>query len=262
MVADAFTMLGASFTLILLLMLGLWVVYYFQRNAGIVDIGWGVGFILAAWSYFFLGTGDFLKMLVISIMATIWAGRLTWHIFMRYTSDVEDPRYKTIRLKWGGDSTNLLFLMMFIFQGVLVVIISLPYFLVGFGSYPEWTKWEFIGIAVWLLGVIGEGYADAQLAAFNKDPANAGKVCRQGLWRLSRHPNYFFETVVWVGFFLFALPSDGGWLGIVSPVVILFLLLKVSGVPLAEAQSIQSKGDAYKEYQECTSIFIPWFPKK
>ena len=260
--SDAFTMLGASFTLIMLLMGVLWVVYLFQRNAGIVDIGWGIGFLLSAWSYFFLGTGDLLKMIILTAMATVWAVRLIAHIYMRYNADKEDPRYTRMRTRWGGDPTDMLFLMMFIFQGLLVVVISVPFFLVDFGSYSDWSQWEFIGIAVWFAGVAGEGLADAQLTNFNKNSENKGKVCQKGLWRFSRHPNYFFEFVVWLGFFLFALPSYGGIVAITSPLLILFLLLKVSGIPLAEEQSLESKGDLYRDYQQTTSVFIPWFTKK
>lgn len=260
--SDVFTMLGASFSLVMLLMGALWVVYLFQRNAGIVDIGWGIGFILASWSYFFLGSGDFWKMAVMTSMVTVWAVRLVSHIYMRYAADKEDPRYTRMRTRWGGDPTDMLFLMMFIFQGVLIIVISIPFFLVGFGSYSEWTRWEGVGIVIWLAGVAGEAYADSQLTAFNKDPENKGKVCQKGLWRLSRHPNYFFEFVVWIGFFLFALPSYGGVFAVVSPAVVFLLLTRVSGIPLAEEQSLESKGDLYREYQQTTSSFIPWFPEK
>jgi steroid 5-alpha reductase family enzyme len=257
---DAFTMLGASFTLIMLLMIGLWSIYLFQRNAGIVDIGWGIGFLIAAWAYFFLGNGDLLKMIFITTMATLWAVRLTAHIFWRYKAHQEDPRYTRMRQKWGGDSNGLLFLMMFIFQGTLIVLISLPFFIVDFASDSEWTQWEFIGILVWVIGLIGEGFADAQLASFQKDPAHQGLVCKKGLWRFSRHPNYFFEFLIWVGFFLFALPAPGGIAALISPILILLLLLKVSGIPPTEEQSLETKGDLYRDYQRTTSSFIPWFP--
>lgn len=255
-----FNMLGASFSLVFLLMIGLWVVYLFQRNAGIVDIGWSVGFLITAWSYFFLGNGDFLKMSVMTLMATIWAARLTSYLFSRFRSDNEDARYTYMREQWGGGSKNLLFLMIFIFQGVLVVALSMPFFLVSYGSHSEWSWWEFWGIVIWFLGVAGESFADSQLALFNKDPNNKEKVCKNGLWRFSRHPNYFFESVVWIGFFLFAVPSDWGWLSIISPSIILLLLLKGSGIPATEAQSLRSKGDLYRDYQRTTSAFIPWFP--
>lgn len=260
--SEAFTMFGASFTLITLLMISLWGIYLFQRNAGIVDLGWGVGFLLAAWAYFFLGNGDLAKMLIITAMASIWAGRLIYHLYRRYEVDKEDPRYTRLREKWGGDANDMLFLMMFVFQGFLVVLISLPFFIVDFGSNPEWSKWEFIGILVWFAGVLGETVADSQLTEFNKDPANHDKVCNVGLWRFSRHPNYFFECLVWVGFFLFAMPSYGGFFAIISPIAVLLLLTKVSGIPLAEEQALATKGDLYREYQRTTSAFFPWFPGK
>jgi steroid 5-alpha reductase family enzyme len=166
-----------------------------------------------------------------------------------------------MRERWGGDSTYLLSLMMFIFQGFLIVLISLPFFIVCHSADDVWSQWEWIGIAICLVGIAGEAFADKQLADFVKDPANKGKVCRNGLWRFSRHPNYFFDVVVWVGFFLFALPSPGGSLAILSPLIVLFLVIKVSGIPLAEAHSVESKGEAYQEYQRTTSPFLPWFPK-
>lgn len=258
--ADAFTMIGASFSLVLLLMIILWIIYLFQHNAGIVDIGWGLSFLITAWAYLFLGSGNLLKMLVMTAMVTVWAARLITHLYQRYDANKEDLRYTHMREKWGGDSNGALFLMLFIFQGVLAVILSLPFFLVAFGSTTEWSKWEFIGILVWLIGVVGEGTADTQLEAFKADPDNQGKVCQKGLWRFSRHPNYFFEFVVWIGFFLFALPSHAGVLAVISPAIILLLLVKVSGIPLAEQEALASKGDAYKEYQRTTSAFIPWFP--
>jgi steroid 5-alpha reductase family enzyme len=258
---DALIMFGGSFTFVIFLMAALWLIYLFQHNAAIVDIGWGISFLITAWIYFFLGDGDLLKKLIMTAMATVWAGRLTTHLFLRYVPEKEDPRYTRLREKWGGDSSGVLFLMLFIFQGVLVVILSLPFFLVGWGSTSEWSRWEFIGILVWLVGVLGEAAADKQLADFVKDPENKGKVCNRGLWRFSRHPNYFFEWVIWMGFFLFALPSYGGEFAVLSPIIMLLLLTKVSGIPLAEEESLASKGEAYREYQQATSAFIPWFSK-
>lgn len=255
-------MLGAGFLLVMLLMVGLWIFYLFQGDAGVVDIGWGVGFMLTAWSYFFLGSGNMFKMLTISIMATIWAVRLTVYIFQRYIKrEGEDPRYKRMRENWGG-SSNFLFLMIYIFQGALINIISLPFLLVGLGSNDQWSLWELWGIVIWLIGILGESLADSQMAAFNSEPANKGKVCQRGLWRFSRHPNYFFEAIVWIGFCVFAIPSTWGGLAVISPIVMLTLLVKISGIPLAESESLRTKGDLYREYQSNTSAFIPWFPNK
>ncbi len=260
--SNIFEMLGASFFLVLGLMSILWLVYFFKRNAGIVDIGWAVGFILAVWAYFFIGDGALTKRLAILIMVTLWGARLAWHFYTRFILCGEDPRYQDIRKSWGTENSDFKFFMMFIFQGVLVVLLSLPFLIVSGDASPEWHAIEAIGILVWLIGLIGEIYADRQLMDFKQNALNQGNVCQEGLWHYSRHPNYFFEIVVWIGFFLFALGTPGGWLAIISPALMLCFLLKVSGIPLTEAEAIKTKGEKYAEYQKSTSSFIPWFPKK
>jgi steroid 5-alpha reductase family enzyme len=120
---------------------------------------------------------------------------------------------------------------------------------------------EYIGAGIWLIALTGEAIADWQLDQFKKDPANKGKVCNKGLWNYSRHPNYFFEWLIWVGYFVFALASPYGFIAIISPAIILYLLLNVTGIPATEEQSVRSKGDLYKEYQRTTSAFVPWFKK-
>jgi steroid 5-alpha reductase family enzyme len=121
---------------------------------------------------------------------------------------------------------------------------------------------EYIGAAVWAISILGEAVADGQLKAFKKNPANKGKVCDVGLWNYSRHPNYFFESMIWIGYALVALNGDYGWLGLLSPITITLLLFRVTGIPLTEQQAIRSKGEAYIEYQRTTSMFVPWFKKK
>ena len=260
---QVFNLLGASFTLVMLLMVGCWIIYLFKRRAGVIDIGRNVGFILTVWAYFILGNGNWLKMLAISVMVTIWAGRLSYHLYQRYISaPSEDPRYKDLLEKWDPDSSLLFFLMLSIFQGLLVVILSLPFLLVSMGSNEQWTQGEAWGIILWLAGIAGEALADKQLFDFQKNPANKGNVCQHGLWRFSRHPNYFFEAIVWFGFAFFALPSDFGWIAMTAPILMLLLLCKISGIPLAEGQALRAKGELYRDYQRTTSAFVPWFPKK
>ncbi len=259
-----FALYGAAFLISFFIMLFLWVAYRTQRSAGIVDIGWCLCFVLTAWACFLIGEGAFLKRVAMTAMVTIWGGRLGWHLYRRYLHSSEDPRYAKMRASWGGDPSDKLFLMMFLFQAILAVLISTPIIIVAGFATPEWNYWELAGIALWLIGVVGESYADQQLSSFKADPANAEKICDCGLWKYSRHPNYFFEFIVWIGFFLFASSSFGGFIAVISPVIMYGLLVKGSGIPLAEEQSIQNHGDAYKEYQARTSSFFPWFsgPKK
>jgi steroid 5-alpha reductase family enzyme len=254
-------MLGAGFFLVLLWMMSLWIFYLFKRNAGIIDVGWAISFILCAWAYFFLGQGAILKKLLMTFMVTVWAGRLAWHLYNRMLSSEEEPRYVELRRNWGGDPSNFLFLMLFMLQGVIAVVLSIPFLVVNANALLSWDHWEIVGFLVWLIGVGGEALADSQLAAFHQNPENKGKVCRNGLWFYSRHPNYFFEFLVWVGFFLFAIGSPFGWVSIISPLMILGLLLKGSGIPLNEAQALRTKGTEYEKYQKTTPGFIPWFPK-
>lgn len=256
-----FTMLGAGFFLVLSLMIALWVVYLFKRNAGIVDIGWAFSFILCTAAYFAIGNGDFWKKLILAFMVVVWAGRLGWHLYCRFMRNEEEPRYCDIRKKWGGDPSNFLFLMMFILQGVIVIILSLPFLIVNLNGLPGLTSMEVIGFLLWFIGVGGEALADSQMASFHEHPENTGKICRNGLWYYSRHPNYFFEFIVWVGFFIFALSTPLGWISVIAPALMLGLLLKGSGIPLNEAEALRTKGDLYREYQRTTSAFIPWFPK-
>lgn len=260
MMAILFEMVGGAFIAITALMLILWVVYFFQRNASIVDIGWSFSFFLAAWIYFFIGVGSFWRSILLTLMCTIWSLRLSLHLYRRYRADSEDPRYKEMMKNWGAH-VQFKALLMFLFQGMLALILTLPFIIVALDSSSSHSFHDYAwGIGFWIVGIAGEAIADQQLYKFKQNPENQGKICKKGLWRFSRHPNYFFEWLVWVGYFLYALPSPGGSIAIISPILMLALLLKVSGIPLAEAESLRTKGDEYREYQRTTSPFIPWFP--
>lgn len=258
---NVFEMLGAAFVLVLGLMSLIWVFYFFKKNAGAVDIGWAVGFVLCSWVYFFLGDGSTAKRWVLTILVTVWGLRLAWHLYHRFLTSEEDPRYQEIRRSWGSESSDFKFYMLFIFQGVMVVFLSLPFLIVAANSVNEWSGVEVLGILVWIVGVSGEALADQQLAAFKQKLENKSKVCKEGLWYYSRHPNYFFEFIVWIGYFLFTLGTPAGWLSVISPALMLCLLLKVSGIPCNEAEALRTKGPEYEEYMRTTNPFIPWFPK-
>jgi steroid 5-alpha reductase family enzyme len=143
-----------------------------------------------------------------------------------------------------------------------LVILSVPFLIPSLNGRPELHPLEVAGALLWFIALCGETLADAQLAAFKRNPANRGAVCDRGLWRYSRHPNYFFEWLVWVAFFVFACGSPWGWISVLCPAVMLHLLLRVTGIPLTEQQALRSRGDAYRRYQQTTSAFFPWFPRR
>jgi steroid 5-alpha reductase family enzyme len=192
-------------------------------------------------------------------MVLIWTGRLLSHIFQRYIRSPEDPRYQKIRDSWSN-LKNLRMLGMFLLQALIASLVTLVFYPSVINPIPHLNIWEYVGIAVWFIGVVGETSADLQLSHFKQDPDNKGKVCDVGLWRYSRHPNYFFEWVVWVAFFIFALGSPYGWATFFSPFLMLYFLVYVTGIAITEAHSVETKGEAYIAYQQKTSSFFPWFP--
>jgi steroid 5-alpha reductase family enzyme len=172
----------------------------------------------------------------------------------------EEGRYISLRASWG-DRAPLYFLFFFEAQGILNVVLSLPFLLIALNSKSTLSPLEFAGAGLWLFAVNGEALADRQLKAFKADRLRKERVCRRGLWKYSRHPNYFFEWLIWCAYALMALSAPWGWLGCLSPLIILFLLLKVSGIPPTEKQALKSRGEEYRRYQATTSAFVPWFPK-
>jgi steroid 5-alpha reductase family enzyme len=141
-------------------------------------------------------------------------------------------------------------------------VLAIPYLLAARNPTPSISPLEWAGAALWVLAIAGEAVADAQLEAFKTNPIHKGRTCQVGLWHYSRHPNYFFEWLIWMGFALFALPSPAGYLGLISPALILWFLLRVTGIPATEAQAIRTRGDEYRQYQKTTSAFVPWFPAR
>jgi steroid 5-alpha reductase family enzyme len=196
-------------------------------------------------------------------LLALWSLRLSWHLQRRIRRSYpeEDARYVKLREVWVGRVPSAFF---WFFQGqaVSVVLLALPFLLVAVDSDRSWTHWESIGLLVALIGIFGEGLADLQMSQFKNGNRDSKSVCRDGLWRYSRHPNYFFEAVIWIGFYLFACGSEWGWTMIHAPAVIVYLLLRVTGIPPTEAAAVLRKGDAYRNYQKTTSSFIPWPPKR
>jgi steroid 5-alpha reductase family enzyme len=245
-----------------LMMAAVWVVAVRIRNAGIVDIAWALGFAPLALLYRLFGDGEPPRQNLITLMAVAWSLRLGIHLWKRVMGHhpEEDGRYRELRLAVAGRE-NVFFFWFFQAQALLLALLSIPLLLSNVDPRVHLEITDFLGFALWAVAIGGESLADHQLKRFKADPANRGRVCDSGLWRYSRHPNYFFEWLVWVAFILFALPAPWGWTTIFAPALMLFFLLRVTGIPYTEQQSLRSKGDAYRAYQRTTSAFVPWFPK-
>ena len=244
------------------MMLILWLVHLLLKNASVVDPGWAGGLAILAVFYAIAGGSGTARANLIAVMAGLWGVRLALYLLLtRVIGHPEEGRYQELRRQW---KTNipLKFLGFFEFQAALCVLLSGPFLFSAINPDPELSGFEFAGAGLWAIALIGEVLADAQLSRFKLNPANRGELCDVGLWKYSRHPNYFFESLIWIAFAVFALGSPWGWIGMLSPVLILYFLLKVTGIPATEAQALRSRGEAYRRYQETTSMFIPWFPKK
>jgi steroid 5-alpha reductase family enzyme len=235
-----------------------------RKDNSVADIAWGPGFVLvAAYTFFFRRASLFPPLLVSSLVA-IWGLRLARHIFVRNWKRGEDPRYAAWRQTWGRSFLWRSYLQVFLLQGFFLLVIASPVILVNAyrwdrppGSYGRGILQA--GVLVWIVGFVFEAVGDAQLARFKRDPANKGKIMDRGLWRYTRHPNYFGESLMWWGIFLVALDAPYGWAMIVSPVLITFLLVRVSGIPLLEKR--YAGNPDFQAYARRTSAFVPWFPK-
>jgi steroid 5-alpha reductase family enzyme len=245
------------------LMTFVWLLARRIDNAGVVDVAWSLGFAVVAVIYYLLGEGDATRKLLLCSMVTVWSLRLGGYLWLRVAKHhpEEDGRYAALRDQYPRH-TWLMFFGFFQLQALLLVILSVPFAIVASNPGAVLGIWEWAGAGLWLVAMIGEAVADYQLHSFRSRAGNKGKTCQVGLWRFSRHPNYFFEWLVWVAYFVFALGSSGGWVSIYAPAMMLFFLFKVTGIPATEAQALKSRGSEYREYQRTTSAFIPWFPKK
>jgi steroid 5-alpha reductase family enzyme len=243
------------------------VIALIQKNNGVADIAYGWGFVLVAWITYLVGTHH-ESGLIASILATVWAARLSIRIYLRNRGKPEDFRYKSMREKWGKSAAVNSFFQVFMLQGLIIFIVALPVSLLNvYGMVAGVTIVGIIGLLVWFKGFCYEAIGDWELAKFMRDPANKGKIMDKGLWHFTRHPNYFGESLMWWGLAVVSagvLSSNASWLltfaPFIGPVLITFLLLKVSGVPLLEAHF--AGNPEWEAYKAKTSVFIPWLPKK
>lgn len=242
---------------------GAWVWHLRLRNAGVIDVVWGANQALAAAVFAALGGGWGPRRFAIAAMVGLTGLRLSWHLTRRVLGHPEEGRYVALRQEWGAKGDiHRIFLLFFLAQGVLVLALAVPFYLVAQNPAVGFAPLEKAALALFFVGFLGESLADAQLKAFKADPASRGKTCRAGLWRYSRHPNYFFEWLMWVSYALMALAAPYGWVALYAPLLMLHFLLNVTGVKYTEEQCLRSKGEDYARYQRETPMFFPRLPKK
>jgi steroid 5-alpha reductase family enzyme len=245
-----------------LLLLALYLVQRRTRDATAVDAGWAGSLVLCAVLYAVLGPGEPEQRLLIAIPVALENGRIASLVRNRLGRG-EDSRYRELRRRWHERGREqLTFGIFYQAQAFVAAVLSVPALLACFNRDGSIAAVQWAGLALFVVAFVLEATADRQLAAFRADPANRGGVMRGGLWRYSRHPNYFFQTLTWVAYALIALPAPWGWLAFLAPALILYLVLFVTGLPPAEESSLRSRGDAYRRYQRETSAFVPWFPKR
>jgi steroid 5-alpha reductase family enzyme len=255
----------AFWAVAVVLMLALWRWACRVHNAAWVDVGWSASFALGIVTWL-VGDGGDRAPWPLAIMVVAWSLRLAIHLARdRVIGRVEEGRYVELRRRWGGaGSADRAFLWFFQAQALLAAVLSIalvvPFVATPIASPRGALRW--IAVGLFVLAIVGESMADQQLAAWKRDPAHRGSVCDVGLWRYSRHPNYFFEWLIWVSYALYAMAYPWGAIAWLGPTLILASIWKVTGIPATEAQALRSRGDAYRRYQATTSAFVPWPPRR
>lgn len=236
------------------------------KDAGIVDALWALSLAGAAVFAAITGAGEPARRALMGVMVGIWGVRLGVHVLTdRVMKGGEDGRYADMRARYGSRA-QVFFAAVFGANTVLIVLLSTVFVIAcadgRVAGGPALGVWQYVGAALWVVGIVGEWIADRQLLIFKRDAGNKGSVCEVGLWRYSRHPNYFFEWMIWCGFAAAAVTGPHGWAAALAPVLMLALITKVTGIPPTEARSLRSRPAAYRRYQETTSAFVPWFRKE
>jgi len=226
----------------------------------VADIAWGPGFIISVLTAA-VAVSERLNPRAYLVMALVivWGTRLPLHVYLRNRGKPEDARYRSWRQEWGKNAHIRAFFQIFMLQGLLLLVISLPITSVMMAGSSAFTLLDAAGLFIWAMGFLFEAIGDWQLLRFKKDPAHKGRIIKAGLWRFSRHPNYFGEVTLWWGMYLIALSSGASWPVIIGPLTITFLILKVSGIPMLEKK--YEGNPEFEAYRRQTSAFFPLPPK-
>lgn len=237
----------------------LWLVSVRKQDAGLVDSFWGTGFVVLAWLYYAAEGFESTRALLVCALVSTWGMRLSVHIFTRNHGGGEDYRYAAMRKGWGPRFWWVSLFTVFGLQGLLMWVIGMPLYAVARGTQPGLGIVDALGVAVFVVGFLFEAVGDWQVTRFRADPSNRGTTLQTGLWRYTRHPNYFGDALLWWGIYLVAGVASGGAWTVFAPGIMTFLLLRVSGVPLLEERMSKTRAD-FADYAARTSSFFPWPP--
>lgn len=255
--------LSAALVVLLLLVTVFSAVWAWQlrtQNAGMVDPVWAFSLGVVALLYAWLGTGSTPARVLVGVGGALWGCRLGWHLWRRNAGKPEDARYRKLREQWGTATPRKMF-GFFQLQAAGSMLLAVAFAVPSYRADAPGMAAMLAAVVLWLISVAGEALADRQLRTFAADPAHHGQTCRAGLWRYSRHPNYFFECVHWLAYVPLAVGAPWAWLTLLPPVLMAWLLLKVSGIPMLEAHMRATRAD-YADYARTTSVLIPWPPRR
>lgn len=255
-----FATFGIGLATATLLLVVVWLIQLVTRNAGLVDVVWSAAVGIMAVEFALLGDAPTAARLLMATLALTWSLRLAGYLAGRMRGAPEDSRYAAAREAWGARA-DLYMLGFFIFQAVVAAILALPFLVIAYQPQAPSLVTALVAIVIWFVAVVGEGTADAQLHRFRQQPDNRGRVCTEGLWRYSRHPNYFFESLHWVTYVVLAAGGPYWWATLASPILMAWLLLKVSGIPTIEGRDASRKRIGHDEYIRTTNAFVPWPPR-
>ena len=237
-----------------------WIAYQIQKTS-VIDIFWSLFVLFSAIFYFYLFSPGTSISWVYLILVSLWSLRLAGYIYFRSLEKGEDERYKTLREGWGNSERRKMLLFYFK-QGLAAWFFGLPFFIMFANPIDTFGVWQFLGIILWIIAFYGETTSDLKLMAFKSHAWSKSRVCRAGMWKYSRHPNYFFEWLNWVAFAWLVFPHFAGFWAIACPVLMYYFLNHISGIPLSEDRALESRSREYIEYQRITPPFFPGTPKK
>jgi steroid 5-alpha reductase family enzyme len=252
--------IGYSTLIVIGYMTTLFIIAMIRKDNSVADVAWGPGFIVVTWAALLINGSYGASQLLVAALVTVWGLRLGIRIFRRNRGRGEDPRYEKWRKDWGKHFVLRSYLQVFLLQGFLLLLNVTPVMILMSAAKQSLVWFGYVGLAVWCMGFLFESIGDYQLDSFLKDTANRGTVNNRGLWKYTRHPNYFGESTMWWGIFIIALVAPWGWVGVIGPLVITSLILFVSGIPMTEKMMVSIPG--WDEYKRRTSAFVPWVPKR